>query len=68
MRSDDGDRPSGPQAPPGPHPNSPRPRTSAMEDPAVQSQLHSIYMRAMERAGLTIADLQAPDVEHVRAA
>ena len=26
MRSDDGDRPGGPQSPPGPHPNSPRPR------------------------------------------
>lgn len=39
-----------------------------MEDPAVLSALHSIWMRAMERAGLTIADLRAPDEEHVRAA
>lgn len=67
MRSD-GDRPGGPPAPPGPHPNSPKPRSGAMQDPAVLSDLHSIWIRAMERAGLTIADLRAPDVEHVRAA
>jgi hypothetical protein len=39
-----------------------------MQNPAVLSDLHSIWIRAMERAGLTIADLRAPDVEHVRAA
>lgn len=63
----DGDRPGGPQSPPGPHPNAPKPR-GAMQDPAVLRDLHSIWMRAMERAGLTLADLRDPDEEHVTAA
>jgi len=32
-----------------------------MQDPAVLRDLHSIWMRAMERAGLTLADLRSSD-------
>jgi len=39
-----------------------------MEDPAVLRDLHSVWMRAMERAGLTIADLRDPAEVHVPAA
>jgi len=54
---------------PNPRPSSPEsPKPRAMEDPATLSALHSIWMRAMDRAGLTTADLRNPDVEHVKAA
>lgn len=67
MSASDGDRPGG--APPSPtNPSDGPPKQLAMQNPAVLSDLHSIWIRAMERAGLTIADLRAPDVEHVRAA
>lgn len=62
----DGDRPGAPPRPT--NPSDGPPKAGAMQDPAVLSQLHSIYMRAMERAGLTIADLRDPDTEHIRAA
>ncbi|MEU6858863.1 hypothetical protein AB0B28_08325 [Glycomyces sp. NPDC046736] len=65
MSSADGDRPGGPSSPPGPQPISPKPKAM---DPATASVLASVWRRAMDRAGLTIADLRAPDAEHVRAA
>lgn len=66
MSDVEGDRPTGAPRPPAPRPIAPKPR--AMQDPAVLSALHSVWMRAMERAGLTIADLRDPDAEHVKAA
>jgi len=66
MPAADGDRPGAPPRPTNPSDGPPKLR--AMEDPLVLSDLHSIWMRAMERAGLTLADLRAPDDEHVRAA
>jgi hypothetical protein len=67
MNTREGVTPSRPT--PQPRPSSPeKPKPRAMQDPLVLSDLHSIWARAMERAGLTVADLEAPDVEHVRAA
>lgn len=63
----DGISPARPK--PSPRPSSPEhPKPRAMEDPIVLSALHSVWMRAMDRAGLTIADLRDPDAEHVKAA
>lgn len=54
---------------PNPRPASPEsPKPRAMEDPATLSQLASIWQRAMDRAGLTLADLRDPDQEHELAA
>lgn len=66
MSEPEADRPTGAPRPPAPRPIAPKPR--AMEDPATLSQLASIWQRAMDRAGLTLADLRDPDAEHVRAA
>ena len=67
MSEDKGVSPARPG--PNPRPSSPEsPKPRAMEDPATLSQLASIWQRAMDRAGLTLADLRDPEEEHVKAA
>lgn len=62
----EGDRPGGaPNS--GSKPTDSPPRSS-FTDPVKLDRAARIAQNALARAGLTYADLRAPDVEHVRAA
>jgi hypothetical protein len=64
--SPDGDRPAPPPRPSNP-PDGP-PKLRAVDDPVKLRRAGAILRNALARNGMTIADLKAPDVEHVKAA
>lgn len=68
MTSSKGVGPAPPPRPTNPPNGPPKPDPGAMQDPATLSGLHSLWQRAMDRAGLTLGDLKAPQDQHVRAA
>lgn len=59
------DRPIPPPRPTNP-PDGP-PKLRAVDDPVKLARAGDIAARALARAGLTVADLRAPDVEPVQA-
>jgi hypothetical protein len=67
MTAVDGDRPGAPPRPTNP-PDGPPRVPSSFEDPARLTRAARLVQISLARQSLTYADLQAPDVEHVRAA
>jgi hypothetical protein len=75
MTAVEGDRPQAPPRPTNPSDGPPRKLSdlaatsqSALDDPGKLARAARMIQVSLARQGLTVADLRAPDAEHVRAA